>query len=597
VRRLQTGELQAANSASLHRVMVLGVFPLLILISAFFLAVHPVTDPDFWYHSAFGREFFRTWSIPRADVFSYTASGHPWISSGWISALALHKLYTTAGAAGPIVLVWLLVCCAALLVYYSAVKLAAPCAALVLLLCSMLASYPRFNPRPDILSQFMIVPLVLLLAGTEAAALQVPARHQKRLWFLPACFVAWANLHALFFLGLVVVAIYALWRIRLWRRDRSRGHVFALAACASCFVAWLLNPYGWRMVQFVYDNATLPKVGERVYELKPLLNAEALRGGLPIHILASILALLGIAGVCWWAGRKAIPWWRTAVVGVFVFLLFYQRRQIGLAGAALPALLVPNLAAVERKLVRMRPVAIGLPLLVAGLICGLRVAGALEVRRGLPNVGVDCDWFPCGAAKFLRENPAPRQLFHDLYTGGYLLHEIGPQQKVFIDGRLELYKGETWNDYFAPPEQRMTADQLFSKYGVLTALLDIRAAQNNPGHLANQLAAKPDWVPVYFDDQYCVQVHETSATQEYVRAHGFRFVNPLDWARMSRAGTESEKAQAAAEAQRALQMAGHSAAANTAAALAEYNRGNRGEGDKYLRRAQEIDPTIQLATQ
>jgi hypothetical protein len=285
------------------------------------------------------------------------------------------------------------------------------------------------------------------------------------------------------------------------------------------------------------------------------------------------------------------------VLGVFVFLLFYQRRQIGLAGAAIPALLVPNLGVVEPRLARLRRIAVMLPAGIAAMICGLRMVGLLEVSRGWPQAGVDCAWFPCGAAEFLRHNPAPPQLFHDLYTGGYLLHELGPGQKVFIDGRLELYKGAPWNDYFAPPEKRMTSDELFAKYGITTALLDIRGAQNNPGHLANQLAARADWLPVYFDDQYCVQVHETSATQAYIQAHGFRFVNPLDWSRMSRAMTDADKAKAVAEAQRALKLAPDSAAASTAAALAEYNRGNRAEGDKYLKRAQELDPTIQLSTQ
>src|SRR5690349_12523081 len=68
------------------------LFPALLVFVAAFLAIHPVTDPDFWYHTAFGKETLRTGSLPRYDIFSYTAPGHYWISSGWLPSVILHGL-------------------------------------------------------------------------------------------------------------------------------------------------------------------------------------------------------------------------------------------------------------------------------------------------------------------------------------------------------------------------------------------------------------------------------------------------------------------------------------------------------------------------
>lgn len=573
-------------------------FPFGLAVAAGFLAVHPITDPDFWYHSAFARVALQHSEIPRYDVFSHTALGHRWISSGWLSSIALHFAFEAFGSAGPVALVWMCVTAAATATYYVAARnYHTPLCAAALVLVGMLASYPRFNPRPDVVSQLAIVPLVLLLASTESLAILPTPKLPRRLWLLPPFFILWANLHALFFLGLVIVALYALWRLILWRRSGARVHVQALAPCCVCAVIWLLNPYGWRLLQFVYDNATLPKIGDRVYELKPLLDAETLHGGILLHILAAIAMLLGAGGLCYWTARREIPMWRSAALALLVFLLFCQRRQIGLVGAAIPALLAPNLLVAERVLNSRR--ILGWAVGVAGIggICAMRLGGVLDLPRGMPKTGIDCEWFPCGAAKFLRANPAPPNLFNDLYTGGYLLHELGPAQKVFIDGRLEIYKDGPWQDYFGPPEHRMSSDQLFAQYNVQTAVLDIRGTHNNPGHLANQLARRPDWLPVYFDDQYMVLVHETSSTQTYIQQHGFRYANPLDWSRLSgAAGEEKSRAAAMMEAKRALQLAPHSAAANTALALAHYNFGNQAEGDEYLRAAQQIDPTIQLAT-
>ena len=39
------------------------------------------------------------------------------------------------------------------------------------------------------------------------------------------------------------------------------------------------------------------------------------------------------------------------------------------------------------------------------------------------------------------------RIFNDFAIGGYLINAI-PDEPVFIDGRIDLYSGETLNDYF-----------------------------------------------------------------------------------------------------------------------------------------------------
>src|SRR6476646_2169160 len=54
------------------------------------------------------------------------------------------------------------------------------------------------------------------------------------LWVLAVLMVVWANVHASFFLGAVVVAAYA-----------AGGKRRALRALGVALLAPLLNPYGW----------------------------------------------------------------------------------------------------------------------------------------------------------------------------------------------------------------------------------------------------------------------------------------------------------------------------------------------------------------
>lgn len=589
-------ELPVGNSLfSNSPFVVYVVYPIALLAATVFLTVHPITDPDFWYHVAFGREALQNGSIPRVDLFTHTASGRPWISSGWLPDIVLHLLYRSMGTAGPIFLVAGCIAAGALLTYLVAIRFHGGGGHIAaVLLIALLASYPRFNPRPDIFSQLLIIPMVLLLTCTERGVRDGTFSRDKLLWLLPLLIIIWANLHALFFLGILVVVFYAGWRLLLWSRTKEVEHLRALVPCAACGIVWMLNPYGWKMLLFTLDNATLPGVGERVFELKPLLSRDLLSGVIPLHLVAALALLVAVTAWLAWRSRGAMSSWRVACLTLFVLLALAQRRQVGLAAAAMPALILP--AAMPSAAPRRRWLSPALAGTIMAVIISLRLAGVLEISRGLPRTGVDCQWFPCGAAAFLKDHPPPENLFNDLYTGGYLLHELGPETRVFIDGRLEIFKGEIWNDYFAPPEGRMTLQELFSKYSIRTCLLDVRGAPGNPKHTANVLAAREEWVLVYFDDQYAVFVHQGTETEEYVRLHGYQYVNPLDWNRM---GTALQNAgvqvQALGEARRALDQAPGAAAAHAALAMVYLNMGNRSEGEKHLRRAQEINPQLGIA--
>jgi hypothetical protein len=85
-------------------------------------------------------------------------------------------------------------------------------------------------------------------------------------------------------------------------------------------------------------------------------------------------------------------------------------------------------------------------------------------------------------------------MFNSYGFGGYLLWALGPQRKVFIDGRAELYEeGGVFTDYMHISLLKPGALSVLRGYGVQACLLD----RNEP--LANVLAAMPDWQLTYSD--------------------------------------------------------------------------------------------------
>jgi hypothetical protein len=101
---------------------------------------------------------------------------------------------------------------------------------------------------------------------------------------------------------------------------------------------------------------------------------------------------------------------------------------------------------------------------------------------------------PVGAVDFLRQHSISGPLFNSYGFGGYLIWARGPEHKVFIDGRGEVYEnGGVFSDYLHITLLKPGALTVLRRYGVQTCLL----SRDEP--LANVLVALPEWQRIYYD--------------------------------------------------------------------------------------------------
>ena len=59
-----------------------------------------IADLDFWWHLETGEQIVRTGSIPREDIFSYTARGREYIDHEWLFQISQYAIYRAFGPAG-----------------------------------------------------------------------------------------------------------------------------------------------------------------------------------------------------------------------------------------------------------------------------------------------------------------------------------------------------------------------------------------------------------------------------------------------------------------------------------------------------------------
>ncbi|HET6220743.1 MAG TPA: hypothetical protein VFE11_01205, partial [Dongiaceae bacterium] len=71
-----------------------------------------------------------------------------------------------------------------------------------------------------------------------------------------------------------------------------------------------------------------------------------------------------------------------------------------------------------------------------------------------------------GAVQFILDNGITGRMFNSYGFGGYLIHRLYPQQRVFIDGRADMYGDAFVNEYINISEGQPRWAQLFDKYQI-----------------------------------------------------------------------------------------------------------------------------------
>src|SRR5271165_6605238 len=445
MRRTKTGSSTVSDPALYRRLFL--VLAAVVLAYAFLAGLRTVADYDLGWQLETGRWVAQHHHVPSIDVLSYTAQGEPWIypvGAGLVFYPAFllggYSLISWMGAAACVAAVALLL------------RLGSPVSAGIAILAVPLIA-ARTTPRADMFTVVFFAAFLSLLWENYQAG-------RAPLWLLPLLMVAWVNLHFGFAAGLGLILAYmgielsemvfpARRREAVQRLRRALPRFLATAAAAT-----LVNPWGWGIYRALLRQ-------ERANAQQQYWIGEW--SGVPLNwaVVSSSLSLRQTKGAIY--ALLAI-----AVVAAIIALL---RAQLGAAvlllGATYPAARYVRMGAIFSCVV----VVVGGPVLAAALVrlgswnrprrirsllaCAAVVVLAVVALlrcfdlvtnhyyfRGTdetvfgPGLGW---WFPQRAAEFIEREKLPGEIFNTYNEGGYLTWKLGPQRRVYIDGRDTLY--------------------------------------------------------------------------------------------------------------------------------------------------------------
>ncbi len=507
----------STNGSFERRLFVILAF--VALVYAFFAGLRTVQDFDLGWQMATGRWAIQQHQVPRIDVLSYTMPGQPWIYPLG-SEIAFYLAYRLGGFA---LISWI---GAAACVGTIAILLrrnSAAGAAMAILAVPLIAA--RTTPRADMFS-------IILFAAYLSLLWENYQTGNARLWLLPVLMIAWVNLHFGFFSGLGLVAAYVAAEVleMAFGVERRRAAMQKLRRAwpwlAATALATLVNPWGWNIYHGLALEQQAYQQGQLwINEWAPIpVNWAAISRAIFLRQTdGAIYILLAIALI---AGAIALlrGQWAPAILLLGSTYPAVHAVRIGAVFACVVIVAgAPQWSVMLTRIARSLPPGARHAIASATVACLIALAAlrSFDLASGhqyraqgdeaVFGAG-PCQWFPKGAAEFIRREGVPGEILNTYAAGGYLAWSLGPEHRVYIDGRDTLYGpphlAKLTELEYASPDSKTWQDEI-SRYNINALVLALTRYDGVPAALLYNFCNNSLWSPVYLDERSAVFVRRS----------------------------------------------------------------------------------------
>ena len=432
----------------------LGYAPALVLLVVAVADAVQYADTDIWGHVRFGQIMLATGHLIRTEGFSYSAPGRPWIDHEWLSEVVMALFYNAMGVVGLKLMKFL---CAGATMLLLAAALGETGAGtdlqLAVLMGVAFGIQIQIQFRPQLFDYIFLSALLALFARARN-------RGRAPFWIVLPMMVLWANFHGGFFVGVVVLGVYAgaTGVLDLMSgRGLARGLRLLLLTIGALLVT-LINPYGvgeWSMVAHTLRNPYTMGAGAEFQSFAHVL-AGTYRNGAPL--LPFLLALVVIAAFALALALAPrgddLP--EVAIAVLMTCLMFYSVRNMAFAVLACATPIAFHLHLAFNRPTPQRAgtaVAAALrapPRRASSAVQMAALAGAcfICVGNGLFSIRLpDFTGYPAGPVAFMQQQRLQGRIFNQLIWGSYIFWHA-PGSKIFIDGRFEMvYPPSVQRDY------------------------------------------------------------------------------------------------------------------------------------------------------
>jgi hypothetical protein len=498
-------------------------FCALVLLLAIYQFSENTADPDLWGHVIFGQEMLQSHGIPKAEMYSWTAAGQPWINHESIAEISLGGIHKLLGGSGLLLLKMVM----GILTFWFALRMAVANiswpARFVAWGFGALAvveiSY-GFPARPQIFTGLCLVLEMMLLRQIHSG---------RRLWALalPVLFAFWINTHGGALAGYGLLGLTAgMTTLQFWHA-KYQGKIMASSAMEpanlkTVVTLWLsvfgvtgalfCNPWGGELLRWLIGSVLWLRPEIEEWNPTPLGWDHG-----------ALFILVGLTIFAWAFTRRKRSWWELTVCAAFALLALRSVRNSPLFGivafALVPAHLADALSRFRRHFQRWEELGgeVGFQkiatVVIIVLSLGIGVATFTLHKEHPLTMEVPRSHYPTAAVDFLRENEMNGKMLVFFDWGEMVIFHL-PNCLPSIDGRLDTCYSRAliaahWKLYNVQPLDSKILDVDQADIALLPSTLAGAGA----------LRDRPGWKTIYFDDTAVILARDAQRFPKLARLH------------------------------------------------------------------------------
>jgi hypothetical protein len=438
--------------------------------------------PDLWGHLLCGLDHLSRGALSRADIYSYTAAGTPFIDHAWLSELFFARLWTAFGMTGlwGLRLIVVAVIFGLVLRRIAAATESFRAGLLIFLLCGMaLGKYLVFRP---LLFTALFFTIFLYIALKIFVDKKWPLA--TAFFFVPLMLL-WTNVHGGFLIGLCLTAwlTFCAGVEALQKKAGPGKPVFFLSVFILCCAATLINPYGPELWRWLFAALTYPR-SALITEWSP-----AYRYHPPWAVLTFYL-LNGLAVVSFFKTRlkkNLFEWGLLAAVSLAAWMNIRHEMIFSVTAA----MVLPR--HLENVFPRLKsPDALSRRFVYFFFVACFSLSVFVHVLPGRRPGALLTENHPANAFRFIRGNRLKGNLLAAFDWAQSSLWYLHGSCKIAFDGRFRTaYPLSVEKDYFHFHAFSDKWSVLLDRYDTQMVLVPENWAS------ADALKQREDWVLVY----------------------------------------------------------------------------------------------------
>src|SRR3989344_4092584 len=443
------------------------------------------------------------------NFYSYTFPDYPFINHHWLTGVVFFLVYETGGFSALSIFFGFISLVTVLLFLDTARMLSnifiAVATGLILL---PLLTY-RNEIRPEIFSYLFTGIFLWVLTIFSLKKI-----NKKWLLILPLVSILWVNLHIYFFFGQFILGVFGLNFLVKWIfvKDKTAKNNFLYLLLIGSFSlgALLLNPFGFKNI--IHPFNIYGNYGYRVLEEQNLFFLERV---IKLPIINYFKLIFGILILSWtyiifknFRKLKNISLINLIFTLVFSYLGWIMLRNITFFALFSLVLISANFKNLTEELKKSPSLKFILAIVLGCFLFFLLMLLPAQLQER--HFGLGTPENTNASAKFFKENSLKGPIFNNYDIGGYLIFELYPQGKVFVDNRPEVYPKDFLQDELVKSQEDSSKwEALDKKYNFNTIFfyrLDLTPWAQS--FLISRVK-DPNWAPVYVDQGTIIFIKRT----------------------------------------------------------------------------------------